>query len=103
MAKSIKVKIGGRDYSLVGEDEGIILSAAEEVNSKIGELKSAGGNLPQGTLTVLAALNIAESRIRLTESAAAEHEYLADEIRSMTAFLSEVLRPVSPSVTGEAK
>ncbi len=88
MQKAIKVNIGGREYSLRGEDEDIIKSAAKEVNTQldnlIGKTKETASTLP-----LLAALNIAEKYYINKKQYEIDIDFLARELNEMIDYLSK--------------
>ncbi|MFP4369727.1 MAG: cell division protein ZapA [Candidatus Kapaibacterium sp.] len=92
MAKSIKVIIGGENYSVIGDNEDIVMEAAENVDSKIREIKAKNDKLPITTTAVLAALNIAEQSSFIRRRSESEKKYLINEISRMTAFLNESIK-----------
>ncbi|MDQ1265956.1 MAG: hypothetical protein QG635_1108 [Bacteroidota bacterium] len=91
MAEKIKVQIGIREYTLVGEDIGILQKAAEEVNEQIRELKKRHSDENSTTITVLAALNIAEKQIRNQNQYERDKVFILEEVSTMTQSLSNDL------------
>jgi cell division protein ZapA (FtsZ GTPase activity inhibitor) len=91
MPKSFEVNIGGRSYSLRGENESSVRNAAGLVDSHINRIKHRYRELPAPTLNVLAAVNIAEELYETKGQCDADREYLGNEIDKMTNYLSESL------------
>lgn len=88
MQNTIKVNIGGREYSLHGEDEELIQKAAEEVNIQLDNLK---GKIKEGatTLPLLAALNIAEKYYVNKKQYEIDNNFLANELNEMINYLNK--------------
>lgn len=91
MANPIKVTIAGREYSLLGEDEAVIKNAANEVNKQIEELKNLNEDEPSSTITILAALNIAEKFYKNRHQIEVDQEYIVSELQKMSEFLESKL------------
>ena len=90
MGNSIKVNIGGREYSLRGDDEQTIRDTANLVNTKYEDIVSQHGDLPDKTISVLASLNIAEESLNYQRSNLATQEVLITELDKMTDFLENL-------------
>jgi cell division protein ZapA (FtsZ GTPase activity inhibitor) len=88
MQKAIKVNIAGKEYSLRGEDEEIIKSAAEEVNTQLDNLKGKTKETAS-TLPLLAALNIAEKYYINRKQHEIDINFLAHELNEMINYLSK--------------
>lgn len=86
MQKSIKVKIADMDYSLRGENEELIRSAAREVNKQLDNLKGKTNESPVN-LSLLAALNIAEKYCSVENQAKVDLNYLIGELEQMANYL----------------
>lgn len=86
MQKSIKVKIADMDYSLRGENEELIRSAAREVNKQLDNLKGKTNESPVN-LSLLAALNIAEKYCSVENQAKIDLNYLIGELEQMANYL----------------
>ena len=91
MAKKIKVNIGGIEYPLVGEDVDLIQAAASEVDEQVSLLRKSLTNEPMTTLSILAALNIAEKNINYQKQISDSSNELVSEINKMTDFLKKTL------------
>lgn len=91
MAKSIKVTIGGKEYALVGDDEHLIRSTASELNRQMDEIASSHGDLPDKTVAILAALNIAEEQYKANQQLENLSTVLVSEINKMSYFLKQNL------------
>lgn len=87
MQKTIKVNIGGKEYSLRGENEEITALAAEEVNKQLKDLQSKL-NEPIPTLSLLTALNIAEKYYTNKKQMEVDTKYLAEQLSEMVKFLN---------------
>ncbi len=91
MAETVRVTIGGREYSLVGEDSNLTRNAAEEVNKQIKELKKNYGDESSNTLSVLAALNIAEGSLRDRQQNDTDMKFANIELNKMAEFLKSTI------------
>ena len=91
MAKTVKVNIGGKDYSLTGDDENLILDTAKKVNEQINSLKQQNNNLTDNTLAMLTALNIAEEDLKKERYYEDKINSLKNEIDRMNEKLSSAL------------
>ncbi len=88
MAKSIKVIIGGKEYSLRGDNEKLIQHVAGEVNSQLREIGSRHGEESATTQTVLTALNLAERGIRDRAQKEANELYVENELGKMAELIN---------------
>jgi len=91
MAEKIRVKIRGKDYLLKGDDESLILQAGEIVNDEINALGSGYLNQPEETIAVLAALNIAEKKLKLNKEKTNDDNYLVTELDRMAKYLEDAI------------
>jgi len=91
MAKSIKVIIGGKEYSLRGDNEKLIQHVAGEVNSQLRELGSRHGEESPITLTVLTALNLAERSVRDRTQKEVDTQYIIDEMNLMAELINDCI------------
>jgi cell division protein ZapA (FtsZ GTPase activity inhibitor) len=99
MVKSIKIVIGGKEYTLRGDDENIIQQAAQEVNRQLEELQSRHLDESPSTLAMLAALNIAEMYYKILHQSESDNKYVTEQMNSMSKLLSnEVLKLKSVAV-----
>lgn len=87
MAKSVKVKIAGKEYSLKGHNEEIIQKASREVNSQLEALEERYKNETVSTLSVLTALNIAEKYCSIENELNSNKSKVIEELGKMTDFL----------------
>lgn len=85
--KQIIVTIGGKEYSLVGEDDSLILKAADQVNQSLNNLIKNHGELPGNALPVLTALNLAESNIIKQMQSQADIDFVIDNLTRMADYL----------------
>lgn len=90
MPETVKVTIDNREYSLVGEDPSLIQNAAKEVDKSIKEIKRIVGDESAATLSILAALNIAEKFIQDLDQSKADKNYLVVELEKMTNYLKRI-------------
>ncbi len=91
MIKTFKVNIAGKEYNLKGENETILISAAEMVEQKINDLKMQYQGEPISTISILAALNIAEQLFSNKSQFESEKEYFLNELNKMADFLNNNL------------
>jgi cell division protein ZapA (FtsZ GTPase activity inhibitor) len=79
MSKAIRVQIGGKELTLRGENEEKIKQSVREVNIQVQHLQQTLREQSTPTLTVLAALNIAEKYL--------DARSVTDELDKMTQYL----------------
>lgn len=89
MIQIIRVKIGGKEYSLRGEDEAKIRECAAEVDSQFQQLHGKLQDQSTSTLAVVAALNITEMKYDITRQAKEDSEFMTAELGKMTRFLEQ--------------
>ena len=90
--KTFKVNISDIEYTLTGDDETLMRKAAFEVDSQIKAIKNQHSiKLSSDTLSVLAALNIAEKEIKNTSVSANQSNYVNDELKKMVQQLNQIL------------
>ncbi len=87
MSKTVRVKIGGKEYSLRGDDEQKLLASAQEVDTQFQELRGQLSDQSTATMAVVAALNIAEKNYETKQQADADAAYLAAELTKMAEYL----------------
>ncbi len=87
MSKAIRVTIGGKDLTLRGNDEEKIKKSVREVNLQVQHLQQTLREQSTPTLTILAALNIAEKFLDVQEQRAKDLELVNDELTKMTEYL----------------
>ncbi|MEY5131872.1 MAG: Cell division protein ZapA [Bacteroidota bacterium] len=92
MSTQVKVTIGGKEFTLRGDDEQKLVRAAKEVDDQIRALQS--GMMDQSTQmqAIVAALNLAEQKISAEETLEKESLLLSSELENMTTFLREQLK-----------
>lgn len=92
MSTQVKVTIGGKEFTLRGDDEQKLVRAAKEVDDQIRALQS--GMMDQSTQmqAIVAALNLAEQKISAEETLEKESLLLSSELENMAAFLREQLK-----------
>ena len=91
MANAIRVIIGGKEYSLKGDNEQVIRSASEEVNRQFEALGLKHNEESSTTLSVLAALNIAEQSILNKQQLNYDNKFITNELDAMSNFLTNNL------------
>jgi cell division protein ZapA (FtsZ GTPase activity inhibitor) len=87
---SVKVKIGSKEYSLSG-DRDLIVRSANEVNNQINLLQSSSPEAKGDIVPILAALNIAESKITEVEKLENEINQLKINLTEMTNKLNSII------------
>lgn len=92
MSIQVKVTIGGKEFTLRGDDEQKLIRAAKEVDDQIRALQS--GMMDQSTQmqAIVAALNLAEQKISAEETLENESQLLASELENMAVFLRQQLK-----------
>ena len=94
MSTQVKVTIGGKEFTLRGDDEQKLVRAAKEVDDQIRALQS--GMMDQSTQmqAIVAALNLAEQKISAEETLEKESLLLSSSKWGMIArpfsFLSQL-------------
>lgn len=90
--KTIKVNIGGKEYSLAGDNEQLVRQTANEVDSQMVDLVGSHGELADDkALPILTALNIAEAKILQAMQADNDRSFVVDELKKMTESLKQSL------------
>ncbi len=87
MYKTFTINIAGKEYNLKGENKTILISAAEFVEGKINDIKEQYQGEPISTISVLAALNIAEQLFKNKSQYESERSFFLNEIDKMTEFI----------------
>lgn len=92
MSIQVKVNIGGKEFTLRGDDEQKLVRAAKEVDDQIRALQA--GMMDQSTQmqAIVAALNLAEQKISAEETLEKESQLLATELENMAIFLRQQLK-----------
>lgn len=92
MSIPVKVTIGGKEFTLRGDDEQKLVRAAKEVDDQIRALQS--GMMDQSTQmqAIVAALNLAEQKISAEETLEKESLLLSSELENMATFLRDQLK-----------
>lgn len=91
MEKAIRMMIAGKEYSLRADDEITLKLAADLVNQSIDNLESNHPDESYTTLSILAALNIAEQFYNVQNQNKRDIEYLNGEITQMVEYLTSAL------------
>lgn len=92
MLKSIRVKIGGKEYTLRGEDEQKMLTAADEVNTQLELLKGSLHDQSSATHAIVAALNIAEKKYEQDQNITNDLSQLVQELEHMAMTLEKSMK-----------
>jgi cell division protein ZapA (FtsZ GTPase activity inhibitor) len=92
VVKTIKFTIGGKDYSLKGDNEVLLYRAANDVNNVYSKIQESYPDESVSTISVLTALNIAEKSINEKQQIEVDEDYLVEQINKMTDYLSKVMR-----------
>ena len=87
MSKAIRVQIGGKELTLRGENEEKIKQSVRKVNIQVQHLQQTLREQSTPTLTVLAALNIAEKYLDEKEQHMQDARSVTDELDKMTQYL----------------
>lgn len=91
--KAIKVVIGGEEYSLIGEDEELIIRSANEANRLINEIREKyDKELPMLTITTLALVNSIETMEIEKRKLEEEKFFLMEELDKMKDFLGNYIK-----------
>jgi len=92
MLKSIRVKIGGKEYTLRGEDEQKILTAADEVNTQLELLRGSLNDQSSATHAIVAALNIAEKNYEQNQNITNDLSQLVQELERMAMTMEQSMK-----------
>jgi len=96
MSKAIRVSIGGKDLTLRGDNEEKIKRSVREVNLQIQSLQQSLREHSTPTLSLLAALNIAERLHDAEEQNDRSTQFVADELEKMTQYLERAAKAPLP-------
>ncbi|HYF02129.1 MAG TPA: cell division protein ZapA [Patescibacteria group bacterium] len=86
-SKTIQVNIAGRDYTLRGDDESRVRQSAHEVDGQIRQIQQKLNEQSTSTLSILAALNLAERFHASERQSQADADYVVRELEKMAEFL----------------
>lgn len=87
MSKTIRVTIAGKDLTLRGENEEKVKQSVREVNVQFQHLQQTLREQSTPTLTVLAALNVAERYVEARDQRQQDVQFVTDELENMTRYL----------------
>jgi cell division protein ZapA (FtsZ GTPase activity inhibitor) len=87
MSKAIRVTLGGKDLTLRGDNEESIKKSVREVNIQIQNLQQSMREQSTPTLSLLAALNLAERCLVAEEGREADVLWMTDELEKMTSYM----------------
>ncbi len=92
MSKIVRVKIGGKEYSLRGDDEQKLVASAREVDMQFQELRGQLQDQSTSTMAIVAALNLAEKNYEIKQQAETDTAFLTDELTKMAEYLEQCNR-----------
>lgn len=81
MSNQVKVSIGGKEFTLRGENEFKIKHCAQEVDQQLKTLQGTLTDQSTQTLSLVAALNLAEQKFELQEQVNKSHNRFLSEIK----------------------
>ena len=87
MSKAIRVTLGGKDLTLRGDNEESIKKSVREVNIQIQNLQQSMREQSTPTLSLLAALNLAERCLVAEEGRASDVQWMTEELDKMTSYM----------------
>jgi cell division protein ZapA (FtsZ GTPase activity inhibitor) len=87
--KTVRVKIGNQEYNLRSDNEAKLRAVADQVDRQFRQVQAATQEPSTATLSMLAALNVAEEGYELRQQQQVDNEYLASEIEKMMQFLQQ--------------
>lgn len=90
--KSVKIVIGGKEYTLKGDNESVIQKAAADINQQLEELAGKYKEESTTTLSVLASLNIAEKFYRTKHEYESDMAYMEKEIIKMSDYIRNIMK-----------
>jgi cell division protein ZapA (FtsZ GTPase activity inhibitor) len=91
MVKSIKIVIAGKEYTLKGDDEQLILRAANDVNTQLTEMEKLNKKESAATLAILTALNIAEENWNNKQTSQQTIKDAVDELILISDYLNKAI------------
>jgi cell division protein ZapA (FtsZ GTPase activity inhibitor) len=92
MSIQVKVTIGGKEFTLRGDDEQKLMSAAKEVDDQIRALQVGMKDQSTQMQAIVAALNLAEQKMTAEETLEKESFLLSTELENMAVFLRQQLK-----------
>lgn len=96
MSKAVRVNIGGKDLTLRGDNEERIKKSVREVNLQIQALQQSLREQSTPTLSLLAALNIAERYHDALDQNTQDVRFVNEELDKMTQYLERAWRQPLP-------
>jgi cell division protein ZapA (FtsZ GTPase activity inhibitor) len=90
MAQAITVYIGGREYNLRGDDEKLTQAAAAIVDKQLLQFETRHFEEADVTVSILAALNIAEMHLKNQQQRETDKLFVASEIGKMSEVLEKL-------------
>ncbi len=87
MSKAIRVTLGGKDLTLRGDNEESMKKSVREVNLQIQTLQQSLREQGTSTLSLLAALNLAERCLTAEEGRTADLQFVTSELARMAELL----------------
>jgi cell division protein ZapA (FtsZ GTPase activity inhibitor) len=91
MAKTTEITVGGKKYVLRGEDEELLNASVRLVDSEYESVKSKHSRESADTISVLAALNIAEKHYVINNQNKVDLNYVVSELNKMTDFINRYI------------
>jgi cell division protein ZapA (FtsZ GTPase activity inhibitor) len=87
MQKTIRVTLGGKDLTLRGDNEEKMKRSVREVNLQIQQLQQSLREQSTPTLSLLAALNVAEKYLDVDDQQKGGMAYVERELENMAQYL----------------
>jgi cell division protein ZapA (FtsZ GTPase activity inhibitor) len=87
--------IGGKEYNLKSGNDKLLQLTADMVNNEIAKVQEKMPNESAITVTVLAALNIAEKHHQSIEQNNIDKDFLREELQKMAEKLEQTLKDAS--------
>ncbi len=87
--------IGGKEYNLKSSNDKLLQLTADMVNNEISKVQEKMPNESTITVTVLAALNIAEKYHQSKEQSNIDKDFLREELQKMAEKLEQTLKDAS--------
>ena len=87
MSQAIRVTIGGKDLTLRGDNEESIKQSVREVNLQLQTLQQSLREQSTPTLSLLAALNLAERCLIAEQGRDEDVGFMTSELEKMTSYM----------------
>ena len=92
MSSQLKVNIGGKEFTLRGDNEEKMMKVAKEVDDQLKQLQQSMHDQSTQVMAIVAALNLAEQKIDAQDLHQNESVLLLSELEKMTTFLQKNLQ-----------